>query len=457
MTFTGAFVNNYAAKVGKTYGSIRFWGSIGIVLSSIILLFIKAIKHFGFLIPTLMTHLSISAIHSFVIFLWPDKSAFKISCKIAAVDNLKLSDFGGIEFKFAEKFIIGQKTVRNCRQDIQMVMCAGDMAVTGSDQKPLLLAYKFKKLNSFDSDDVEEGNMVINLEDDEVNENDPITIKPPYVKTFETYSDSDKPIGYSIYLKVILMIIKRNRHFLRFFIMFIIYGSITVTNWVYLFPHLKLVYKDDFMSVTTWLMFGRYGSETIFYYLSPFVTRHLSHSIIITSVMFANFIRYTAYSIIELRLPLFYIVSIETLAAPINGLFFCALNEVAMEFALKAKDCVPKLIEMNLIPNHEKSINRINDGFKATLVALSARCFDSFGFAIGSVTGGWLAGSYDYSVLWKTVSVISGLSGIVNLLFDLKNYINNNKNDLGKRFDSKSSSSSIDSRGSYESMRDNRI
>lgn len=421
MSMSNAFAANLAAKLKIPYGSIRLWGSFGIITSTIILIVINKVELVGFMVPSLIVHTVVGFAHWFVVAVWPNKKPFELTDKTisTSIDYFNCDTTGCASFNYNEKFLFRRGITKDYSRNFEMVFQEfgqdNNNNSSTHDARPLLANF-----NKFEFDSQESSLSSSTSTSSELSNHNKCLIEAH--KFDDEVNKKVKAIKFTIYLRVIMMIIAKNKHLLRFIFIFILCGFITQGNWVYFLPYIKSIYQDDFLKVSSYLLFGRNISEMLFYFASPIVSRNVNHSMMLTIAMIGFAIRCSCFILYKQKILLIYIVIIEILCAPFSAIFYCAMNEIAIKFSLKSVDCVSELIEKSLINNDQETISRINNGFKATMVALSSRCFDSIGFAIGSIACGWIVDSKGYITLWIVCASIAGFSALFNILFELRNY-----------------------------------
>lgn len=231
-----------------------------------------------------------------------------------------------------------------------------------------------------------------------------------------------KPMSFRLHLKIIELIARRNKNMIRFLALYAVVGFIVAMNWYFLFPYLEMLDGDKFVKIAPYVMMSGYLSETLFYFVSPKIPLKVRPSIGLSLVLFVFAVRYSAYLTFSQLAPdvwpLELIVVVELLQSMTIGWFDCILNESAVEFALEAEHCLPKLIELNLVDDSRESAEMVKNSVKLSLVSVSSCFYDGVGVALGSLFGGWIIVKHDYTTLWSISASLGLLVGIVNLLLE---------------------------------------
>lgn len=237
-----------------------------------------------------------------------------------------------------------------------------------------------------------------------------------------TSDQDEKGISFKVHLKIIQMIVLRDKLVLRFLFLFMVNGFTLNMNWLYLFPYLRSLDEVKFRSLSAYILIGCNLSETLFYYISPNFTRKFRAGINLSIILFIYTFRYSLYLLFALEntpVPLELIIVVELLQALNFSWFVCVLNETSLTFALGAKNHVSDLIRSGLIDDSKDMIEKVNNGVKVTMLCIASCCSEGFGVALGSLCGGWLVDQYGYATLWIVSASIAFSIAVLNLIIEL--------------------------------------
>lgn len=453
MCLSDAFSTNIAKKCNQSYGSVRSWGAIGWVSTSLVLSFINKYKALPFLAPALILFATISAFDIIIVLLWPYKQPFDMSEKQNSESHENRTVEKGIRFDYKRKFSFADKTVIDMRKD-------SVWSTTSTDKVKIKVV---KSWNGFDklaeesrrnirkSSSTPLGNTHIvklyELDNDgqhfthvtKIRTDNRRDVGSSIAESDETSIESERDIsdkgpknnaarslGFMLSFHIVFMIVKRNKSVARSFILFVAHGFAISMNWYYLFPYMESIDEDKFKSLSAKVMISSYASELCFYYVSPYFLKAFKYSTGLSIILLIFALRYALYIPLGLyndTLPLDLIILVELLQAFNTGWFECIFNEAALEYALKAEDCVPELIEKGYIRDTKKDINTVKNGIKSTMIAVSSCCYDGIGTAIGSVTGGWIIDNFGFFSFWTVTACLTFSFGAINLLFSLKDFL----------------------------------
>lgn len=475
MTLSDAFGANLASKSGESYGTLRFYGSLGWILASIVLSFINDIPSVPFLVPALCMYTVLATLNLLLVVFWPDKRPFDLSISSDETDDCRATIERKTSFSFsrgASRFWSSHWTLRNSKLDLNSASVMPSSLEDGITA-PVVIT-KALTSSQFDKQDDEvfrnvrrcslaplgDSHIVRQYELDAdtgffkfVTKIDPLkghnnqlepglmmpktANKVEYKITGRSSSVIIDPeelrsklgiepkevanIGIALHLKTIQLLLTRNKLMLRFLLLYIIIGFSIAMNWYYLFPYIESIDAVKFRSLSAQVMISIYVSEAIFYYVSPRIISSISYSTSLSIVMLLFGLRYALYipfSLFSVTLPLELIIGVEFMFALNISWFDCIFMQAAIEFADDARACVPDLIRLGYMDNSQQTIDKVNNGFKATMVSISSCCFDGIGVGLGSLVGGWLIEAFGYKALWATVAALSLSVCFINLTFD---------------------------------------
>lgn len=448
MSLADAFTTNVSKKCGKSYGSIRAWGAAGWILSSVIVSRIN--EYDPFLAPCLTLYVVIATLKLLIIIFWPDKSPFDMSEQHQQVNR-------GTEFNFAKRFSLANNTVANSVEDLTSTIRTTSLTVQmmGANQKKFDLdddndrnvrrssqttlekghiikqyeldnnvlhfnhVTKIEKLSNA-ADDQEAIKKSKDLE--EIN----CSTVQDVEAAMEPRDEKNKLSGFRLNTLLVFMIISRNMEVMKTLLLFSAQGFCISMLWYYQFPYLDAIDGNKFKSLSANIMIYSYISELCFYYASPFFLRKFNYSVGLSLILFVFGIRYYLYVALAFYshiVALDFIILIELLQALNVGWYECIYTEAANEYALKAREYIPELVEKGIIGNTKEEIELVNNGVKSTMVAISSCFYDGFGVALGSLTGGYLIDLFGYNKFWIVTGSIALSFGAINLLIDGKKYL----------------------------------
>lgn len=473
MNLSDSFSTNVARHCNTSYGSIKLWSTTGWISSSVALVFVNKFKA-PYLAPMFCLFSLLASINILLVAWWPDGRPFDLAEQIITTTSPLVGNDTGTKFKFFRRLRPSISTLKNCTVDLALQQ-AGSASLS-TNHKLVTLKGVIQNF-AFDAGDESahknirrcslaplgdshivkqfELDMIRSGKDSQTQNNNKegkhfnfVTVVEPVnggpVKLVEfsafdtTYSShhdqhpnrhqvsSGQAMSFRLHVKIIELIARKNNNVLRFMFLYVLTGFTAAMNWVYLMPYLDSIDSPKFRSLSSYVLISGYLGETLFYLVAPRLTKLLTHSAGMSFVMLVFALRYSLYLVFvfwPLTLPMEMVIGIELLQSLSMGWFNCTFNAVALEFALEARGCVPRLVELGLIDETKESVELVSNSVNSTFLSLSSCCFDGIGVAFGSLAGGWIINQFGFATLWFTTVTIALLVACLNTALDLSGLV----------------------------------
>lgn len=477
MNFSESFSANIGRCLGgdgeESYCSIRFFGALGWCLASMVLSQLdERSLNLPYLFVPWLLFTCLYGLNTFLVLVWPDKRPFSLAYETLPLsleapamelgltgvkrDKLISTSFGRLQFgnfrqQVGEPVFIGARRLSldsfelaSARPKLHRSSIAtlGNShvieqfeftpVVTQANGQHQLRRWSNKhSVNGPDESELDAGHFKYVTKIQSASGVDETELRELRNRCQREGSATRKSMNFKLYLKIIELIGRRNKNMPRFLVLYAVVGVATAMNWYFLFPYLDQLNPEKFRKLGPYVMISGYLSEMLFYYLSPRVPCKVRASIGLSMVLLVFAIRYMAYLTFSqwpesTFWPMEMVVVVELLQSLTIGWFDCILNESALDFALEAENCLPRLIELQLIDDlRPETVEMVKNSVKLSLVGVSACFFDGIGVATGALVGGWLIVRFDYSVLWLLSAAISLAVALTNLVLEwtlFKNY-----------------------------------
>lgn len=398
-----AFCANTADQINSTYGKFRVWGGLGLVLINLLLYIIDSASENWKepILPQLILITFSLAILIYTILLWPDTSAFKIAT-----------------------------AAKNEQQPIEVASIASELAIATRQETGTTISSNNNDNNNDNNTYIMRKNSNWLLGDEQ------LTIITTYAdKTDSKQARSaslasiaaeckgtDDKINFKLHMRILFMLMAKNRLIGRFFVIYFICGFVQCLNNMFFVSFLERLDPLSIGKAPLILTFA-YLSETCAYSYSHYITERLGFSSSLNLVLGSFTLRYSLYLIFladsERKLSLYWLIPVEMLQALTTALFFCVFSVAAIKFSQESGDLIPELSRLSHVTDcSPESLGKISEGFKMTMMSLSSCCYDGFGMGLGSKLGGMIIDKYDYGILWTATSILTFICMLANISID---------------------------------------
>jgi len=379
--FGESYSANIATLCHKSYGSIRFWGSIGWCAAALVSYLASNASNFSDNLPYLTTEFGLftilTAFNLLVVLLWPDKRPFDLSpenivkpsarnlfknttadtiepnnmhvtltsltnwpafdsreddqtdrnvrrCSLAKLEN---SDY------ILQQFELDSKKLNNSpfKFVTKIVFNPGQLEMGGFGEKKDNLPPKKIQFEEDTTNREKKVGGILALRLNEEKKAQFYTVQVPGAPTRK-----ETLVGFWAHLDKIKVIAKNDPNMIRFMFLYFIIGLVSAQNSVFLLSYLEYLDEDKAHHLISMALISGAMSETLFYSISSKVVSKVSYSVGLSTVLFMYALRYTLYLMCSYQpenFPMETIILIELLQAPSMGWFNCIFSDAPQHFA----------------------------------------------------------------------------------------------------------------------------
>lgn len=431
------FCSNYANRSGRSYGSFRFWGGVGFVVTFLFLYMIDPVTKS---LPPLLPHLIILNAMTLLILValqfWPDQSGLKLSDIEDPTQRMARSifEFQGLKSK---------RVLSSNQSDMRLTSIMSDPSIVVT-KAHLTLSFDAEsiiqpeKLTRFSLTPVQDSYWVYSagLGQETSKHFTHLTKVTPLRDRNQIQADAIREIkldqvepanqrqvnelSFLLSMRLFGSFIRRDPLLARFLLMYFLCGMAEASNNFYFVEFMRYLDPDEALGLSALVFAASYAAETLSYKISDRVMSYLSSSKVLSLVALTYGIRYSLYLpfLAGKTTSLKFLVLVETLRAITTGLFNCIFYVLAIDFSMRGANMASEFLGMFKDNNSEELLaNKI----KFTMMIISSCFYDGLGFGLGPLIGGFILDRYEFYGLWASIASVMYLSSLVNTIIDFKN------------------------------------
>lgn len=410
-----ALASNYARKHNVTYGSIRFWSSIGWFTGALtcLLLGFANITFLRFRVASLLVMFIAISLDIALIVLWPYAEDFEMFHDGTTIQDRKMSIVGPNTLMY----IASKQPRLSISKDILDNIKAGRSKSMGAISK-----YKAPLDDTFKAID---------------------TIEKKPCKEYSNIQCQ------KMLLKAIA---KTHPNLVKYICLFMIYGCLQTAIWTFSFKFLKNVItskakdlesaENQFDLISPLCLMAQSVGEVPTYMISGFLLRNFGVNALVSLSFVSLGLRAFFYSNILPYCNPYFVLMAEVLSGPSVGIYFVSSVEIASHYALMVTEFIPKLKSKGIVRDrvHERELEGC---LRATMIGLVSGSMEGLGAALGGYLAGEVLQIYDYNYLWFMCAITAWIIGFGNISWDLiqklvrkpksKSIIEDNNRDIALR------------------------
>lgn len=223
-----------------------------------------------------------------------------------------------------------------------------------------------------------------------------------------------------IQIITLVLILRRRRDLIRYFILFILSGFFMSMHWNYFFLYLDQIYHKQFEFISAFSMITQslIGELPIFLLSRSFIDWFgQSHTLSISMISIG--LRFILYAYLLPNVNMYFIAFADAFQGPNYGLFYVVMTEVGLEFSYCDDVTIGKLAKMGeLDPNDKSQVDAVRLALRSTVQSVAFACYEGIGVGLGSIVGGWLVANYGFNILWVLMAFGSVIIGMINIIVE---------------------------------------
>lgn len=443
------FCANVAFKTNASYGSMRSYGSLGFLLTSLLLYYTDTFTNsWPKLLPHLLLLIILTIITLVIVTFWPDTSSFDLTDSNEDTEGLIESQ--GPIFSF-RRYLRSGKTLETCRSDLQIAsICSDDSIFTTKvnmkltfDTDSVIDPRRLKRFslipleNSYyiNKDKIDEQvsdhfthiTKIAPIDQLTLNQNNhdfDIQLEKVYDYPGDSRIEDDEgTITFAMSMRILGYILLRDNLLTRFLAIYFVCGIAEGIINYYFVDFVEYLDPVKGINLSALIIGIAYGSEMVAYWLSNRITKYINSSNALSIVLFTYGLRYSLHLVFltNNRPPLKFLAFVEVLHCVTTGLFNCVFYVSAMEFSSMGLNSARELIESSPLAKVKNSKELIRRGLKFTMLNLSSCCYDGLGPGLGTLAGGYILDYCGFQALWIAIATIMYTSSLINFLFTIFN------------------------------------
>lgn len=394
---TDALASNYARKHNKSYSRMRIWAPTGWGCGALLSMVVGEMglpsRVAGCLVLTVSTIINI-----IILLLWPYPEDFEMFHDGSSVEQRKLS-------------IVGPNTIALMAKNKPRKSISHDMLV-------MIRAGRSKSVGGLPR--IEQGTFNGHNEVAQFNE--------------EKEKEPKEYSNFQCQMILIKMIATQHKSFLRYIVLFTLYGVIQSMVWNFQLDYFRArVVKDDaefeFISTLSMIaqsVFGEILINIVASDLLRIVGTNASMSLALVSIglrcyFYGNLLPYVSS---------YFVVLSEALQGPSLALYWILIVDVGSNYALMVTDLMPEMKRRGIVRDrvHEEELNGC---LRASMIGIMSSSMEGLGIVVGSLLGGVISSSLGYDFMWNLCATIGFTAGFANIGWELmtKLVFKNEKND----------------------------
>lgn len=382
-----ALASNYARKNNISYSRMRIWGNVGWAIGAFGIMLIGDVSW----LPSRVPGCIILAIFGFtdvaILTLWPYPEDFEMFHDGSTVEQRKLS-------------IVGPNTIALLAQN----------RPRGSISKDMLEKIKTGRSKS-----------VGMLPRAEVVQSRPTGIDSPKSKKKE--KDDDKEYtNFQIQMLLLKMIAKEHKSFIKYIILFTIFGIVQSMIWTFQFDYFKArVAKnsEEFEFLSTLCMIAQsFTGEILVNAVASNLLKMFGANANLSLALVTLGMRCFCYSSLLPYLGYWFVFVSEGLQGPSLGLYWTLTVDIGSNFALMVTDYIPELKRRGIVRDrvHEEELNGC---LRASMIGFMSSSMEGLGNALGAIIGGIISTSLGYEAMWNICAAAAISVGLMNIGWDI--------------------------------------
>lgn len=384
-----ALASNYARKHNKSYGRMRAFACAGWATGALLVMSLGKVSILPFRVVGIIILVIAIVIDILILVLWPYPEDFVMFHDGSSSDERKLS-------------IAGPNTVALMAQNNPR----------GSISRDVLegLRGRSKSLGQQPKSDQQEFSLT-NFS--------AIKVKQEEEKEEEKQKEYS---NFQVQMILLKMIACQHKSFIRYIVLFTLYGLIQSMIWNYQLDYFKAkIVKDDeeFEFISTLCMIAQsvFGEIAINLVASEMLKAFGSNANLSLALV-AIALRCFYYSNLLPYLGTISVVFAEALQGPSLGLYWVLIVDIGSHYALMVTDYLPELRRRGIIRDKEHE-EELNGCLRATMIGVMSSSMEGLGVALGSLLGGIISTSYGYNTMWNLCAGIGFTAGFVNIGWDI--------------------------------------
>lgn len=392
-----ALASNYARKHDKSYGRMRAYACAGWATGALLVMVVGEVSWLPFRVVGIIILVTAIVIDILILVLWPYPEDFEMFHDGSTSDERKLSIVGPNTVA-----LMAQNNPRgSISRDVLEHMRGRSKSVGGqpkSDQPELSLTnFTTSKDNNCDGG---------------LNEK----------KDKEVEEEKKEYSNFQCQMILMKMIATQHKSFIRYIVLFTLYGLIQSMIWNYQLDYFKKhIVKDDaeFEFISTLCMIAQsvFGEIAINLVASQMLKAFGSNANLSLALV-AIGLRCFYYSNLLPYLGTFSVVFAEALQGPSLGLYWVLIVDIGSNYALMVSDYLPELRRRGVIRDRQHE-EELKGCLRATMIGVMSSSMEGLGVALGSLLGGIISAKYGYNLMWNLCAGIGFTAGFVNVGWDL--------------------------------------
>lgn len=394
-----ALASNYARKHDKSYGRMRAYACAGWATGALLVMVVGDVSWLPFRVVGIIILVTAIVIDILILILWPYKEDFEMFHDGSSSDERKLSIVGPNTVA-----LMAQNNPRgSISRDVLEHMRGRSKSVGG---QPAKSSHQDLSLTLFNNNSKENERRFDEKKDED---EAPVEEKKEYS-------------NFQCQMILLKMIATQHKSFIRYIVLFTLYGLIQSMIWNYQLDYFKKqIVKDDaeFEFISTLCMIAQsvFGEIAINLVASQMLKAFGSNANLSLALV-AIGLRCFYYSNLLPYLGTFSVVFAEALQGPSLGLYWVLIVDIGSNYALMVSDYLPELRRRGVIRDRQHE-EELNGCLRATMIGVMSSSMEGLGVALGSLLGGIISAKYGYNIMWNLCAGIGFTAGFVNVGWDL--------------------------------------
>lgn len=380
---TDALASNYARKHNKSYSRMRIWAPTGWGCGALLIMMVGELglpsRVAGCLVLTVSTLANIA-----ILLLWPYPEDFEMFHDGSSYEQRKLS-------------IVGPNTIALMAKNKPRKSISHDMLVK-------IRAGRSKSVGGLPK--IQE---TFNIQNDQL-KGDTKEKEPKEYSNFQCQ------------MILIKMIASEHKSFIRYIILFTLYGVIQAMVWNFSLDFFReRVVKDnaefEFISTLSLIAQSICG-ETIVNIFASDLLRIVGTNASMSLALVSIGLRCYFYGNLLPYIGSYSVILSEILQGPSLALYWILIVDVGSNYALMVTDYMPEMKRRGIVRDrvHEEELNGC---LRASMIGVMSSSMEGLGIVMGSLLGGLLSSSMGYDFMWNLCAIIGFTAGFANIGWEL--------------------------------------
>lgn len=396
---TDALASNYARKHNKSYSRMRIWAPTGWGCGALLIMVVGEMSLPSRVAGCLVLVVS-ALIDITILLLWPYHEDFEMFHDGSSIEQRKLSIAGPNTIALMAK----SKPRKSISQDMLDKIKAGRSKSVGG--LPKILQGTFNARTDVESVKQKE----------------------------ETKKEPKEYSNFQCQMILIRMIASQHKSFIRYIILFTLYGIIQAMVWNFQLDYFRArVVKDDaefeFISTLSMIAQSVFG-EILINIVASDLLRIIGTNASMSLALVSIGLRCYFYGNLLPYLGSYFVIISEALQGPSLGLYWILIVDVGSNYALMVTDLMPEMKRLGIVRDrvHEEELNGC---LRASMIGIMSSSMEGLGIVMGSLLGGLLSSSMGYNFMWNLCATIGFTAGFANIGWELmtKLVLKNERND----------------------------